>query len=470
MLLKIQETIAKENLIKKNENILIALSGGPDSVFLFHILRILKDSLSFSLYASHINHMYRGEDAYKDESFVTELCNQYGIKLFIKRKNATEYAKELKLTEEEAGRKLRYDFFNENLKEIGNGKIALAHNLNDQSETVLQRIIRGTGIDGLAAMSYQSHNIIRPMLNIEKKEIINYLEENEYKYCKDYTNELPIYGRNKIRLNLIPYLEENFNPNIQDILFRMSQIMQKDSILIEKYITRLFDKLVKEKSENSVIFDAELLNDLDSNEIGRLIRKAVKEIKGSTKNLENKHIEYAIDFIRNNKTGKSIDLTDDIKISISYNNIILTKYVEKNYDFEYNIKADDFINNSNNYVEIYVEELNKRIILKIINRENIKKIKSNEFYVDYDKIKGIIKIRNRKQSDYMIPFGMHGRKKLKEIFIDNKVPLQDRDKKIIISDEEKIIFLENFRISNECMTDSNTKKIMTIHVEDKDEK
>ena len=197
MISKIKETITKENLIKESDNVIIALSGGPDSVFLFHVLRILKDSLSFTLYASHINHMYRGIDADNDEKFVMDLCNQYGIKLFIKRKNATEYARELKLTEEEAGRKLRYDFFNENLKEIGHGKIALAHNLYDQIETLLQRIIRGTGIDGLAAMTYQSQNIIRPILNIEKKDIVNYLEQNGYKYCKDYTNELPIYDEIK---------------------------------------------------------------------------------------------------------------------------------------------------------------------------------------------------------------------------------------------------------------------------------
>lgn len=466
MISKIHETITKENLIKENDNILIALSGGPDSVFLFHVLRILKDSLSFSLYASHINHMYRGIDADNDENFVVDLCKQYGIKLFIKRKNAAEYAKELKLTEEEAGRKLRYDFFNENLKELGNGKIALAHNLNDQSETVLQRIIRGTGIDGLSAMTYQSQNIIRPILNIEKKHILNYLEKNEYKYCKDYTNELPIYGRNKVRLNLIPYLEENYNPNIQDILFRMSQIMQKDSLIIEKYINNLFDKIVKEKSENRLVIDAELLNTLDSNEIGRLIRRAVKEIKGSTINLEHKHIDYAVLFIKSNKTGKSIDLTDDIKINISYNNIILTKYVEKNYDFEYNINAEEFINISNNGIKIFIKEIGKSIILNLINRENIHDLKLNEFYVDYSKIKGNIKIRNRKKSDFMIPFGMNGKKKLKDIFIDNKIPLEDRDKQIILEDDEKIIWLENYRISNQCRTDYNTKKILTISLEE----
>lgn len=461
MISKIKETIIKENLIKENDNILIALSGGPDSVFLFHVLRILKDTLSFMLYASHINHMYRGSDADSDEKFVTELCRQYGIKLFVKRKNAAEYARELKLTEEEAGRKLRYDFFNENFSEIGTGKIAVAHNLNDQSETVLQRLIRGTGIDGLAAMKYQSGNIIRPILNIKKKDIISYLDNNEYRYCKDYTNDLPIYGRNKIRLNLIPYLESNYNPNIQGALFRMSQIMQKDSMIIDKYINILFEKAVKEKSEDRLILDAEYMRSLDSNEFGRIIRKAVKEIKGSNKNLENKHIDYAISLLNNKNTGKSIDLTDKIILSISYNNMIVTKSIERIDNFEYNINIGD---------KVFIKEIEKSIILNIEDISDYTK-KDNEFFVDYDKIKGIIKLRNRKNSDFMIPFGMSGKKKLKDIFIDNKIPLGERDKQIILEDDEKIIWLENYRISNECRVTADTKKILTISIlEDEDER
>lgn len=454
MISEIKNNILKENLIKENDNILIALSGGPDSVFLFHVLRILKNTLSFNLYASHINHMYRGMDADNDEKFVAELCKQYDIKLFVKRKNATEYAHELKLTEEEAGRKLRYDFFNENLNEIGKGKIAVAHNLNDQSETVLQRIIRGTGIDGLAAMSYQSGNIIRPILNIEKKEIINYLNSNGYEYCKDYTNELPIYGRNKIRLNLIPFLEENFNSNIQGTLFRMSKVMEKDSLIIKKYIDNLFNSAIKEKLDNKLILDIEYLKSLDENEVGRVIKRAIQEVKGNTVNIENKHIDYAVELLYNKNTGKSIDLTDEIVISISYGDLVITKSVEKVSNFEYNINIGN---------KIFIKEIGKTIILNIEDVQNYVK-KEHEFFVDYDKINGTIKVRNRKNSDYMIPFGMSGKKKLKDIFIDNKIPLNDRSKLLILEDDDKIFWLENYRISNECRVTTNTQKILTINI------
>ena len=325
----IKNNILEKNLISPGENVLIALSGGPDSVFLFHNLRRLRETLSFNLYASHINHMYRGKDAMHDEEFVRNLCDKYGIKLFVKRKNATEYAKELKVTEEEAGRVLRYNFFKENLREIGEGKVALAHNLNDQAETVLQRIIRGTGIDGLSAMSFQKDNLIRPMLNISRYEIMNYLHENNYEYCIDITNTQDIYGRNKIRLNLIPYLEQNFNPNIQSSLYRMSEAMERDKKIIEKYIESKFSEALKEKSDMRIVLDLNLLKALDIGEIGRIIRRGIEELKGNTVNIEMKHIDSAINLISSGKTGKRINLTDGFTVEISYNNFIVNKTVEK---------------------------------------------------------------------------------------------------------------------------------------------
>ena len=232
-------------------------------------------------------------------------------------------------------------------------------------------------------------------------------------------------------------------------------------MIIDKYMNILFEKAVKEKSEDRLILDAEYMRSLDSNEIGRLIRKAVKEIKGSTKNLENKHIDYAISLLNNKNTGKSIDLTDKITLSISYNNMIVTKSIERIDNFEYNINIGD---------KMFIEEIGKSIILNIENVSDYTK-KDNEFFVDYDKIKGIIKLRNRRNSDFMIPFGMSGKKKLKDIFIDNKIPLGDRDKQLILEDDEKIIWLENYRISNECRVTADTKKILTISIlEDEDER
>lgn len=454
MLNLIKKNIIENNLIENGDNVLLGFSGGPDSVFLFHCLRKLKEELSFNLYASHINHMYRGDDAFHDEDFVRNICQKYGVRLFVKRKHAGELAKELKKTEEEAGRILRYGFFKENLDEVGNGKIAVAHNLNDQAETVLQRIIRGTGIDGLSAMSFKKDNIIRPMLNISKPEILSYLSENNYEYCIDKTNLQDIYGRNKIRLNLIPYLEQ-FNPNIQNTLFRMSQTMERDKKIIEKYIEEKFYLAKLQGDDKRIILDLSFLKKMDESELGRVIRRAVEELQGSTVNLEMKHINYAIDFIYNGSTGKMINLSQGFTTEISYDNFIINKVVENIDKFQYNI-----ILNST----MYIPEVKKYITAKIFKPEDYNNEDKNNISLDYDLVKGNAVVRNRRVGDFIIPCGMTGSKKIKDIFIDLKIPAEERDKKLIITDDENILYVEGFRIHNNYKVTSSTNNILNIKI------
>ena len=337
----------------------------------------------FRSYASHVNHMYRGEEAQHDEDFVRDLCKRYGVRLFVRRKHAGEYARELKVTEEEAGRILRYGFFEENLNEIGEGKIAVAHNLNDQAETVLQRIIRGTGIDGLSAMSFRNGNIIRPMLNVPKSEVLKYLNENEYNYCVDETNLHDIYGRNKIRLNLIPYLEKNFNPNIQESLYRMSEIMERDKKIIENYVEPKFHAILKEKDENRVILDVGKLRNLEPEEMGRILRRGVQELKGTMLNIEMKHIDYAVNFIMTGTTGKKINLSDGFTIEISYDNLIINKIVEKVPSFQYNI----VLNNP-----LYIPEVGKTLFLRVLDASEFN-IEDSSVSIDYDLIKGTLVVK-----------------------------------------------------------------------------
>lgn len=452
----IKNNIINKKLIIDGDNILIALSGGPDSVFLFHNLRKLKDIISFNLYASHINHMYRGKDAMHDEEFVRDLCQKYGVRLFVKRKNAAEYARELKVTEEEAGRVLRYGFFNENLSQIGGGKIALAHNLNDQAETVLQRLIRGTGIDGLSAMSFQKGNLIRPMLNVSRDEIMAYLHENNYQYCIDITNSQDIYGRNKIRLNLIPYLEKNFSPNIQATLCRMAEAMERDKKIIEKYIDIKFKELLKDRSGSKLVLDLNLLRALDVGERGRIIRRGIEELKGNTVNVEMKHIDNAISLMDAGKTGKKIDLTGGFTIEISYDNFIINKRLDKVPEFEYNIALNEIT---------HIKEVNKTLLARVFEAgtETWEDIEDKDsFCVDFDLVKGSLTVRNRRPGDSITPCGMEGSKKVKDVFIDLKIPKEERDSRLIVADDENIIWLEGYRINDKYKINESTKKILKI--------
>lgn len=451
----VRKNILEKKLIKAGDNVLIGLSGGPDSVFLFHNLRMLKESLSFNLYASHINHMYRGKDAQHDEDFVRSLCEEYGVKLFVKRKNATEYAKELKVTEEEAGRILRYNFFRENLMEVGGGIIAVAHNLNDQAETVLQRIIRGSGIDGLSAMSFVKDDLIRPMLNVQRSEIEKYLRDNNFEFCIDITNTQAIYGRNKIRLNLIPYLEENFNPNIQNSLYRMSETMERDKKIIDKYVEIKFCEALILAGKNKIVLNLQKLKDMDEGEAGRVIRKSIEQLKGNTVNVEMKHIDYAIDFIKTGSTGKKINLSEGFTIEISYDNFIVNKIVENIPEFKYTIELEK---------PLFIQEVGKNLLCMVKNASEVDIRDLKSINLDYDQIKGNLTVRNRRTGDSIVPCGTNWNKKIKDIFIDLKIPAEERDSKLIIADDENILWLEDFRIHNSYKVSSSTKKILNITI------
>ena len=222
--LKVRDTIKDNDLIAKGETVLLALSGGPDSLCLLHILHDLQGMLGFSLSALHVNHCIRGAAADADEAFLVEHCRELGIELFTERVDIPSLAKESGKTEEECGRDVRYKL----LKEKGFDKIAVAHNKNDQAETVLMRLIRGTGVKGLAGMEYKREDgVIRPLLDIERAEIEKYCNDNNLSPRMDATNSETEYTRNKIRLELIPYLQ-NYNPGIIDSLTRLADSARDD--------------------------------------------------------------------------------------------------------------------------------------------------------------------------------------------------------------------------------------------------
>lgn len=455
------KNIIDKKLIREGDNILVGLSGGPDSVFLFHNLRLLKESLSFNLYASHINHMYRGEDAEHDEAFVRELCLRYGVQLFVRRKNAADYARELKVTEEEAGRVLRYGFFRENLDSVGGGRIAVAHNLNDQAETVLQRIIRGAGADGLRAMTYVSGDVIRPMLNISRQEIEVYLTEQGFDWCIDKTNAQPVYGRNKIRLGLIPYLESEFNPNIQGTLCRMAEVMDGDSRIIEKYTDMLWSLAKVKDGPDEVILSLDALKRMERCELYRILRKAVGSVKGRMTNIEQKHIDYTSEFVERGATGKTVDLSEGVEALISYDTFIVRKKSSGFEDFAYDLEPEK---------PVFIEETGQTIVCSILDADMYDPSDKSSVSVDLACVSGCLHLRNRRAGDAMIPCGMTGRKKLKDIFIDMKIPVGDRQKRLIVTDDKNIIWVSGFRIHNDYKITPRTDKILNIRVaEEKNE-
>lgn len=245
--------IKDNNLIKSGDKVLVALSGGPDSVCLLNILYNLKAELNIEIGAAHLNHLLRDKDAFEDEEYVKTLCKSLDIPCFVKRVDINKYSKDKKMSSEMAGRDARYNFFDDIVKDEGYTKIATAHNANDQAETILFRLMRGSGIEGLCGIKVRRDKIIRPILCLSRKEVEEYIEINNLKPRIDKTNFEKIYNRNKIRLDMIPYIKENFNEDIIQTLNRMSVLLQKDNEFIENSARSFYEKHCIEQSDYFII-------------------------------------------------------------------------------------------------------------------------------------------------------------------------------------------------------------------------
>ena len=305
---KTLSTIKKYNLIENGDKIVLGLSGGPDSVCLLHILNRLKEVLDIEVYAAHLNHEIRGMEARKDALYVSQLCESLGITFFVKSINVPQYCKDNKLSLEEGARKLRYEMFFEIKEKLNANKIAIAHNMNDQAETVLMRMMRGTGLQGLKGIDYiRDDIIIRPILEIERSEIEAYCEEHKLDPRIDATNLESIYTRNKIRLELIPYMKDNFNSNIIESIVRMSNSLRNDNDFIEEEAFKKFKEVAFINGYNLEI-KLDKYRNLHKSLKSRIIRNGIKYVLGDTNFIDQKHIEEVIELEGENKIDKKIVL------------------------------------------------------------------------------------------------------------------------------------------------------------------
>lgn len=457
---KVLNTIRNNKMFSVGDKIVVAVSGGPDSICLLHVLHTIRDELGISLVAAHINHSLRGNDSDKDEEYVKEFCNLLGVECFVKREDVQKISKEKKISTEMAGREVRYNFFQHILTEIHASKVAIAHNANDQAETVLMRIIRGTGMEGLIGIKAIRDNIfVRPIIDISRKEIEYYCKENNLNPRIDKSNLDTIYTRNKVRLELIPYIEQNFNPHIIETLNRLSVNMKEDSEYISK-ISKQYYSMYCDKSKNRVTISSKAFKEHTSI-LSRIIRMALKELKGNLNNLDKKHINDIIE-LQKGCTGKIIMLPEGIRVLNNYGEISL---YDENYESFKNTYENEHILEINNEYKLY--EFGLSINLKLAQRQDV--IKSNNIeltkYFDYDKINGKIKLRYRRNGDKFIPFGMNGSKKLKDLFIDLKIPKDKRDEIPLILFGEDIGWIVGYRISEKFKIDEKTKNILKIIIE-----
>ncbi len=337
LLAKIEKTARK--FFSPGDSVLIGVSGGADSVALLHIMIRLAPKYSLRLGIAHINHSLRGEDSDKDEAFVSDLAQQSDLPCYIAREDVSGYQKTRKLSLEEAGRQIRYAFFEKIRSEHRFDKIALAHHADDNAELVLMYLLRGSGVSGLSGIPPQrSGNIVRPLLDISRCEILNFLNRHNMPYRTDDSNSDIRFLRNKIRHCLIPTLQE-YNPNISEALNRLSAILRSEDEWMQSEIDTIFDECVSEFQNNRILFDVSIFNHHHIAIRRRLVRRAILLLKGNTRRITFEHVESVLQLSENKSSSdKNLHLPDRIRVEKNHNRLMFVREQKSLRDPEFSSK------------------------------------------------------------------------------------------------------------------------------------
>jgi len=322
---KVLETIKKYNLIENGDKLVLAVSGGPDSMAMLNILNELKkDSIiDFEFSVAHINHMIR-EEAKDDEDYVKKYCNQNGIDFYSKSIDVKKLANNNKVGTEEAGRYVRYKFFDEVLEKTSSNKIAIAHNKNDKAETIIMNIMRGSGITGLRGIEPKRRKYIRPLIECERFEIEDYCEKEKLNPRIDKTNFENTYTRNKIRNIVIPYVKREFNPNIIETLNRLSELVADEENYIEKQVKKIYKEVLIFENQKEIVLDLKGFNNQEKVIKSRIILYTITRLFGTSKEIAKVHIEDIIKLCKNNIGNKYLTPNKNIKILVKNHKIYFT--------------------------------------------------------------------------------------------------------------------------------------------------
>lgn len=446
---KIKKYIEDNHLIAPNDTIIIGLSGGADSVCLLLILDKLRKELDYNIEAIHVNHGIRGLTADLDEEFVINLCKNHNIPIRTYKENIPAIAKESHETEEECGRRIRYEIFKENAKE-DTCKIAVAHHMEDQAETVIFRMARGTGIKGISGMRPKDGNIIRPLLCMHKREIVEYLKACEEEYRTDETNDDTLYSRNLIRKEITPLLER-INEGAVDHIVSLSIESEKISKYIESQAKKLLEKAKVEDK-----YDAKIIAEDDEVIRTAAIRHLIKNSDIPLKDVSREHIER-IDSLLTKSEASLVNLPRGVCAVIEAGKIYMASNKEHT--------EDDFI------IKITGEGQYKLVDGRMVTARFVSSFDESLIpqspytkWFDYDKICNDLCIRTRQSGDYLVVGSKGEKKSLKEYMINEKIPKSERDATPILVNGNRVAWVLGRRISWDVKVTNSTKHVIEITI------
>lgn len=454
---KVIKFIDEKNLIEKNDRVLVALSGGPDSVFLIHLLSKFKKRFKIELGALHVNHQIRGNAAIEDEKFCREICTELNIEFYSVSKNVKSFASKRKISMEEAGREIRYSLLKSTASQNNYNKIATAHNSNDNAETILLNLIKGTGIKGISGIAVKRDNIIRPVINLTKNEILEHLHKNKLDYRIDESNFSSDYERNFLRNEIIPLIKKRLNPSFEDSLFNSSEVFKKISLIIDKEINPFFDTIKFNKKEKILKVFPGKLNNLDNEYWGDFLKEAVK--RNFSVQLSFNDVKHLI-LLFSSRTGKRINLAENLSAVKERDELLIfLNPGDKSFSFNKNISAGSEI--KINGKRFYIKHVLKRDV-KISSNKNVE-------YISGDNCGKNFNIRTWKEGDRFYPLGLKnmpdgksGSKKISDFLNEQKIPSILKKKQLVLTTQNKIVWVLGLRLDNRFKLTEKTKKIYLL--------
>lgn len=485
MLEKVRKYVECYHMLEMGDRVVAGVSGGADSVCLFLLMLELKAEYELSLFVVHVHHGIRKEEADRDAEYVQSLCRKYGVSFYLFKEDIPKLARDYGMSEEEAGRQYRYHCFNQVMEQVEADKIATAHHMGDQAETVLFHLIRGTNLSGMTGIAPVNGKIIRPLLLCQKKELVNWLVSKSAVWREDATNTDNYYARNKLRNQIIPILEEINEQAVAHIaqfagcLTEYEKFFQKAvHQYMEQYVT--FEKVLAEHGKREMRncqTNGKLLREQEKVLSESVIYEMIVFVCGKKKDISREHIE-AVYGLLYKQSGKKIVLPYQTEAEISYEKLIIRKSFERKEPIVWNQKVS--------LKELMEKEKAARILLpdggsltmQILSitdmgeekkdklLKNILNSKNNYTKLfDCDTIKDTLYVRMPEQEDYFILNDKGNRKKLSRYFIDNKIPLEARKHSIVIADDHEILWIIGGRRCETYKINNNTRHVLLLMYE-----
>jgi tRNA(Ile)-lysidine synthase len=472
LLSKIKQTASKHRMLSPGDRVVVAVSGGPDSVCLLRALLSLAPEYGLKLHIAHLDHRFRGSESAAEAAFVAELAKQLGISSTVESRDVPTYCAERGLSAQAGAREVRYRFLRQVADAAGANRIALGHTANDQAETLLMRLIRGAGAAGLSAIPPVRDCIIRPLIDVTREEIMTYLKENGQDFVTDPSNLKPIYTRNRVRQEVLPVLER-FNPRVVEALASAAEVLRDEDAAMEALLAPFMAGAVQQEA-GAVRIDRAMFNGLLPALRRRVLRNALSLACGSgTTDLSSVQSGEALGFMADAQTGRTMELPGGLALTREYDSFIV-RHFEDVEDFSVSLAVPGRTSLPGPGLKV---EVRVRDAVTLPGAPSSSGGTDGggqaEFYenylwqaqFDYDKIALPLYLRNRRAGDSFSPAGMNGlRKKLQDYFVDKKVPRSGRAHVPLLATEQDLVWVIGMRTDGRFLPGPGTKKLLVVTV------